>query len=330
MSIWSPTWTPAFAGVTALLLALAHPAAAAEDAARLFTEHCAACHGGDRLGAIGPALLPENLGRLKKAEAEKVIAEGRPATQMPAHKDKLTPDQIKALADYVFTPLPAVPAWGMPEIAASRIVHVDPATLPAKPQWDADPLNLFTVVETGDHHVTILDGDRFEPLARMPTRFALHGGAKYSPDGRFVYLCSRDGWVQMIDLYSLQLVAEVRVGVNTRNIAVSHDGRYVMAGNTLPHSLVALDARTLAPLEVIPANDGKGHSSRVSAVYDAPTRHSFIAALKDVEMMFEIPYGDGHEPVFNGFVHNYEAGMAEGLAEKNRFPVRRIVTEDFL
>jgi cytochrome c553 len=315
--------------LAAALLLVALPAAA-EDAPRLFAEHCAACHGGDRLGAIGPALLPENLGRLKKADAEKVIAEGRPATQMPAHKDKLTPEQIKALADYVFTPLATVPQWGMAEIAASRVVHVDAATLPPKPLWDADPLNLFTVVEAGDHHVTILDGDRFEPLARLPTRFAVHGGAKYSPDGRFVYLCSRDGWVQKFDLYSLQLVAEVRVGVNTRNVAVSHDGRFLMAGNNLPHSLVALDARDLSPLEVIPATDGKGHDSRVSAVYDAPTRGSFVAALKDVQMLFEIPYGDGHEPVFNGFVHNYEAGMAEGLAEKSRFPVRRIVTEDYL
>ena len=41
------------------VLLLAVPGHAAEDAAALFTQHCAACHGGDRLGAIGPALLPE-------------------------------------------------------------------------------------------------------------------------------------------------------------------------------------------------------------------------------------------------------------------------------
>lgn len=34
-------------------------ASAEPDAARLFADHCAACHGADRLGGQGPALLPE-------------------------------------------------------------------------------------------------------------------------------------------------------------------------------------------------------------------------------------------------------------------------------
>jgi cytochrome c553/WD40 repeat protein len=309
---------------------LAAPVYAAEDAAALFTQHCAACHGGDRLGAIGPALLPENLGRLKKGEAEKVIAEGRPATQMPAHAEKLSPEQIKALADYVFTPLASIPKWGMEEITASRVLHVEPSSLPAEPQWKTDPLNLFVVVETGDHHVTVLDGDALKPLARFQSRFALHGGAKYSPDGRFVYFASRDGWISKYDLYSLQVVAEVRAGVNTRNVAVSHDGRFLMVGNMLPHTLVALDARDLSPIRVIEVSDGKGHSSRVSAVYTVPERKAFVAALKDIKEVWELPYNEDHEPIYNGFVHNRQPGMAEGFAEKGPFPMRRIHTSDYL
>lgn len=312
------------------LLAAATPAFAAEDASRLFAEHCAACHGGDRLGAIGPALLPENLGRLRKTEAEKVIAEGRIATQMPGHADKLTPEQIKALAEYVYTPLPAVPKWGMEEIAASHVVNVDPATLPAEPLWKADPLNLFTVVETGDHHVTILDGDTTTPLARFQSRFALHGGAKYSPDGRFVYLASRDGWITKYDLYTLQIVAEIRAGVNTRNVAVSHDGRFLMVGNMLPHTLVALDARDLKPIQVIPVVGDKGATSRVSAVYTAPPRASFVVALKDIMEVWEIPYADDAGPVMNGFVHSYEKGHEEGISAGGRFQAIRIRTPDYL
>ncbi|WP_315982441.1 hypothetical protein [Aliamphritea spongicola] len=41
-------------------------AAAEPDPAQLFQQHCAACHGADRLGLIGPALLPENLKRVRK------------------------------------------------------------------------------------------------------------------------------------------------------------------------------------------------------------------------------------------------------------------------
>ena len=56
--------------------------------AALYAEHCASCHGVDRLGGTGPALLPENLGRLRAKQAIAVIAGGRAATQMPAFGDE--------------------------------------------------------------------------------------------------------------------------------------------------------------------------------------------------------------------------------------------------
>ena len=43
--------------------------ARAQQAAELYQTHCASCHGADRLGAMGPALLPENLERLKRPAA---------------------------------------------------------------------------------------------------------------------------------------------------------------------------------------------------------------------------------------------------------------------
>ena len=215
---------------------------------------------------------------------------------------RMRQDDIKALAKYVMTPLPEVPAWGMEQIKGSHLVVTDPATLPKAPPFKSDPLNLFTVVEGGDHHVTIMDGDRMEPLYRFQSRFALHGGAKYSPDGRFVYFASRDGWVSKVDMWTGKLMAEIRAGINTRNVAVSDDGRFLMVGNVLPHTLVALDARDLSPLQVIPvAGDGK--TSRVSAVYTAPPRHSFVVALRDLQEVWEIPYADDAGPVMNGLVH---------------------------
>ena len=238
----------------ALLLALAAPAAAADGPA-LYAKHCASCHGVDRVGGMGPALLPESLGRLKPEAAAGVIRDGRPATQMPGFAGTLTGADIAALAELIRTPLVEVPSWDREEIAASRTALAAPESLPDRPLWQADPLNLFVVVEAGDHHVTILDGDRFEPLARFPSRFALHGGPKFSPDGRFVHFMSRDGWVTRYDLWSLQPVAEVRAGINSRNIAISDDGRVIAVANYLPHTLVLLDAATLAPLEVKTVDD---------------------------------------------------------------------------
>ena len=312
-----------------LACGLAWGSAQAEPVQDVFLLHCAECHGPDRLGRIGPALLPENLGRLKRDEAAATIAQGRPASQMPAFADKLSTEEIQALVELVYTPLPEVPTWGMEQIQASRLTPVDPTTLPDKPIFDADPLNLFVVVELGDHHATILDGDKLEPIHRFATRFALHGGPKFSPDGRFVYFASRDGWVTKFDLYSLQVVAEVRAGINTRNLAVSADGRYAMVANTLPHSLVLLNAADLTPIKVIPVQDDQGKTSRVSAVYDAAPRHSFVAALKDIPELWEIQYRDDPLPVYNGPMHDYR--MDEGIARQTGpFPVRRIQLADYL
>lgn len=318
-----------FAAGIAMLFAVDAIAQPPADAEQLYNDHCLACHGEGRLGGSGPALLPENLGRLTRADAATVIKEGRSATQMPAFAGALAENEISALVDLIFTPLPAIPSWGIAEIEASRIIHTPADRLPDRPVHSADPLNLFTVVETGDQHVTILDGDRFQPLWRFPSRYALHGGAKYSPDGRFVYLGSRDGWVSKYDLFGLVPVAEVRAGINLRNIAVSADGRWVMAGNYLPHSLVIFDAGDLRPVKYI-AVESKGRSSRVSAVYTAPPRQSFVVALKDIPEIWEISYKSDPKPVAIGTVHNYQPDMREGSFDFGPFPVRRIALDDYM
>jgi DNA-binding beta-propeller fold protein YncE len=315
-----------------LILLAAFPVRAGDPSAaeQLYATHCAACHGAERLGGMGPALLPENLGRVRPKKASGAISQGLPATQMPGYADTLSKGQIQALVDLIYTPLAEIPPWDTAAMRTSHVIHNAPAGLPAKPVHNADPMNLFTVVEIGDHHVTILDGDNFESLIRFPSRYALHGGAKYSPDGRFVYLGSRDGWVTMFDMWSLKPVAEIRAGINTRNIAVSSDGRYVMAANTLPHTLVILSARDLAPVKVIPIVGVKGKSSRASAVYNAPPRNSFIIALKDIPEIWEISYEDNPKPVPKGLVHNYRPGQEEGAFDRGPFPVRRIRLDDYL
>jgi cytochrome c553/WD40 repeat protein len=302
----------------------ASPAKAEPDVAKLYGEHCASCHGADRLGGQGPALLPEALGRLMGPRAAAVIAQGRTATQMPAFESVLKKAEVDALAAYIATPLPSVPAWGEREIAASRIEHAKAPSLD-KPQHNADPMNLFVVVEAGDHHVTILDGDRFEPMTRFPTRFALHGGPKFTPDGRFVFFMSRDGWISKYDLWSLTLLTEVRAGINARNIAISKDGKHIAVANYLPNSLVVLSSEDLSVEKVFDVRDRKGNPSRVSAVYQAPPRNSFIAALKDVAEIWEIATDPNAPPIYSGLVHSHEQGMVEALpSSQGLFALRRI------
>lgn len=301
----------------------------------LYKEHCQACHGVERMGAMGPALFPENLSRLRKNKAVNVIKNGRAATQMPAFADKLNTAEIQSLVDYVYSKPSHSREWTIADIKASNIQHFDQSKLGNKPVFDADLMNLFIVVELGDHSATLLNGDTFEPITRFKTRFALHGGPKYSPDGRYVYFASRDGWISKYDIYNMKVVSEVRAAINTRNLAISSDGKYAIVGNYVPHNVVILDTKDLSPIQSIPTVDSKGVSSRVSAVYNAPPRKSFIVALKDVKEVWEIPYSDeGGVEVFKGWAHDYRKDSGEGKVEnwkaEDMFPVRRIRTADFL
>ena len=303
-------------------------AVAGEGGNALYQTHCAACHGEARLGGTGPALIPESLVRIKPETVQKTIAEGRPATKMPGFGEVLNDGQIAALAKLVLTPLAEMPVWKETEIAASRTI-LDDAPPVTEPQFSADPKNLFVVVEAGDHHATILDGDSFTPITRFETHFALHGGPKFTPDGRYVFFMARDGWVTKYDIWGLKAVAEVRAGINSRNIAMSRDGKHLAVANYLPHSLVILSTDTLEVEKILDVKDKKGNTSRVSAVYQAPQRNSFIAALKDLPEIWEIATDPDADPVFSGMVHSYEKGMVEGLADSSGlFALRRIAVPE--
>ncbi|MFB9885826.1 nitrite reductase [Balneatrix alpica] len=310
-------------------LALSLSAQASQETQALYQQHCASCHNPERLGAMGPALLPENLGRIKVKQIEAVIRQGRPASQMPGFAALLNDEQIQALAEWILTPPPQPPKWGLQDILASHLQPYPPGSLGDEPLFQADLQNLFIVVELGDHHVTLLDGDRFEPIHRFKSRFALHGGPKYSPDGRYVYFASRDGWISKFDIYNLKTVAEVRAGINTRNLAVSADGRYVLVGNYLPHSLVLLDAATLKPIQYEQVQDARGQSSRVSAVYTAPNRQSFMVALKDVAEVWELNYAAPNPLTYLGPMHGVSQLQGQ-QATLHPLAIRRLAVNDYL
>jgi len=298
---------------------------AGPDAAALYSTHCADCHAATRLGGTGPALIPQTLRRMYGPALTEVIAHGRVATQMPGFGEVLTGPEIAALAAWLETPPDHVPDWGTTEIAATRLMRDDytPADVPV---FDADPLNITLVVEIGDHHVSVLDGDTFAVLDRFATPFAVHGGPKFSPDGRYVYIMSRDGWVQAYDIWSLQEVGRVRAGLNSRNIAISKDGKWLAVANYLPMTLSILDAATLAPEKIIPVKGRHGTPSRVSAVYQAPPRDSFVLALKDIPEIWEISTAE--DPPHTGWVHDTRVEGPPKITR--RFPVRRMRVDHIL
>ena len=90
--------------VAAAVLCLVATPARAEDAKTLYSQKCASCHGASGKGdtAMGKKLGAPDLTKIKDSEAQVVaaITNGKPPKMTP-YKDKLTTDQIAALAKYV-------------------------------------------------------------------------------------------------------------------------------------------------------------------------------------------------------------------------------------
>ncbi len=196
-------------------------------------------------------------------------------------------------------------SWSAADIRASRHLLREATTAQA-PVYQADPLGLMLVVEAGDSHVSILGGAKLEPVHRFATRTRLQGSPKFTGDGRYAFFLSRDGWVTKYDLWTLEAVAEVRAGLDARTLAVDPAGDHIAVGNYRPHTLVLLDGE-LNLLKSMPALDQKAErSSRVSAVYSAPWRRSFVVAMKDIAELWEVGYDPQAGDMAVGRVHDFQ------------------------
>jgi cytochrome c6 len=88
--------------IAVVALSLAGPALAV-DAAALFASKCAVCHGKDGKGSPSGKKMGVKDLSAEKGESAKEIAEDISAGKgkMPAFKEKLSPEEIDALAKYV-------------------------------------------------------------------------------------------------------------------------------------------------------------------------------------------------------------------------------------
>jgi nitrite reductase (NO-forming)/hydroxylamine reductase len=271
----------------------------------VFRDSCSGCHGPNREGATGPALIP---GRLTANDGFyfDVIKNGRPGTVMPAWGAAgLSDEEIWALIGYIRSkPSAEAVQWEMDQIAGSRQVLIDEGTLPAAPTHDGDLENLMLVTEREARSIAVFDGDTHRLLGHIAASYRAHGYAFDPTSDRWAYNVGRDGWLFKIDLYTLQAVTQVRVGLDSRGLAISDDGRYVIVGNYIPNSAVILDAKTLEPLKVITTegNDPQGEfvKSRVCITSDvSPEKVGpyFILALKEAGQMWRIDWSQPDFPI---------------------------------
>lgn len=269
-----------------------------------YRDSCGGCHGPNREGGVGPALVPA---RLTESDAFYVdtIRNGRPGTAMPGWKYTLTEAEVWLLLGLLRGPVDESEArWEMDDIAASREVLVEESALPAAPTHNGNMDNLMLVTEREAQRIAVFDGDAHALLGRVASGYRAHGYAFDPANERWAFNISRDGWLYKIDLYSLQPVTRIRVGLDSRGLAISDDGKYVIAGNFAPTTAVILEAATLQPLKLLRTEgygpDGAWVQSRVAITSDiAPDLVGpyFIIALKEAGQVWRIDYSQPDFPV---------------------------------
>lgn len=260
------------------------------DARKLFQDNCATCHGADRGGYIAPALHKDTQGALSEMSIRGMIMTGVPDTLMPPWAGRLSDEEIRALATLIKTQPKDTLEWTLDDIRASVQVLVDEKTLPAKPAYTADVMDLMAVTARGryangpESKLVLLDGKTNTLVAEIPTGNAPHIVDYHPTNPRWAYLKTDNSTVLKIDLYSMQVVRKVRTGLSGPSLAVSADGKWLMTGAFVPGSVVILNADTLDPVKYITLEgtdyNGDFVQSASGMVIASPVNNLFAIAVK--------------------------------------------------
>ncbi len=269
----------------------------AEEGETLYKKHCAVCHGENRLGKIAPPLLPLFLKKKNEEKLYKIIKYGLPATQMPSFRN-LSDKQIKELISYIKKPTDI--KWNKKNIEKSLRTSNQPSKkLPLK-----NIKNLVAVVEQGNGKVWIMENERILDKFNFKN---VHGGIKYTPDGKKLFVPSRDGWIGRYDIDKGRFYGKVRACIYQRNIAVSRDGKYLLSSCWLPERIVILSAETLKPLKIF---NTKG---KISAIYELHKQDKAVFSFRNMPYLgiinldsFKIKYISLKEPFEDFFVDPFE------------------------
>lgn len=278
------------------------------DTAKFYEMECQGCHGSSHQGGVGSTLDPKVLGKKNDYMLSEVIMNGRAGTAMPGFKSKMTKDDADKMVQYLLKwEGRQISNLTLDSVAATHEVLQDREELYKKYAKPADVKNVQDIVvftERDASKVGFIDGTTNKVLSKHESGFATHVTVVNKRIPRYVYNISRDGWVNMFDLNApgQPIIAKIRVGSESRGLACSPDGRYVLAGNYTPGGAVLLDAMTLKPLKVYPTSsvidmDGNIGPSRVASIADTPFGPYFAFALKDAGRVYIVDYSKPDYPI---------------------------------
>ena len=279
-----------------------------EKAKTLYFQRCAGCHGVLRKGATGKSLEPKATMKLGQKRLEKILTYGTEGG-MNNFNDIFSKDEIKLMATYIQMDAPIPPEMPLSLMQERTKVYIAPKDYPSKPMHGRNWENFFVVIERDAGKIAIIDGDKHEIVAHLDAGYAVHvikGQEHHSVDksddvaGRFWYTIGRDGKLNKFDLWQTpdkMLVAETQIAYDARDVAVSGDGKHVIAGGYWPPHFVIVDAETMNPVKVVSTRgmnvDGNYvEESRVAAIYTTPNESAFLIAAKELGQMWQVDYRD--------------------------------------
>jgi len=278
-----------------------------ESAKVTYFQRCAGCHGVLRTGATGKSLEPKNTMKKGTKRLARIIALGTEGG-MNNFDDIMSKKEIEIMAKYIQHEPPIPPEMPISLMKKRVKTFVQQSDYPSKPMHGRNWENFFLVIERDVGKVAVIDGDKHEIVAHIPTGYAVHvlksnEHSKVSDAdnyGRFWYTMGRDGKLTKIDLWQTpdkMKVAEVQVAYDARDVAVSGDGKYVIGGGYWPPHFVIVEAATMQPVKVVSTRgvnvDGDYvNESRVAAIYDTPLAKSWIVAAKELGQMWQVDYTD--------------------------------------
>jgi len=300
------------AAATSLVATLAMAGTSKMDFAKVYEKECQGCHGPIHQGGVGSDLRPAALKKKSREFLAETILNGRENTAMPAWNHMFSKDDATGMVDWLMDWKNTVElTLDLDEVQKTwtKLADVDelakkyPVDKDGKPTYKgaevASVKDITFATERDASLVDFIDSTTGKVLSRHKAGFAVHVTVTNKNEPRYAYSISRSGRLTMFDIGApgQPAVASVQVGQESRGLAVSPNGKYVIAGNYNPGGAVLCDAHTLKPLKAYDTSrvidpDGQIGPSRVAGIADTPYGPYFAVALKDGGHTYIIDYVD--------------------------------------
>ncbi len=239
----------------------------------LYFKYCSMCHGKQREGVSAPPLLPNFIRKLSDKKVHDIIKNSLPQTLMPKFSF-LNDEEIDKIIAYLRSPAKGI-KWSQKDIERSKKEF----KRKGKDLHIQNIENVTLVVERGANSVWVMEDDRILDRFHFTN---VHGGLKYTLDGKNFYVPTRDGWIGHYSLQHGRLESKIRACVNLRNISLSRDAKYLFATCLLPQMVVVFDREKLTPIKLYPV-DGK-----ISALYELYSKDEAIFTLRNKPLLYKV------------------------------------------